>query len=90
MGLSVMGMRMVMMQVVRHAGLRPVEWREYSTRTEFGNYPRSAYSPGGVALLALLFWPFYKTMEVFGPFSLVLLNPALENQFANFAEPDQG
>jgi len=31
MGLSVMGMMMVMMQVVRHAGLRPVEWREYST-----------------------------------------------------------
>ena len=36
--MSVMGMMMVMMQVVRHAGLRPVEWREYSTRTESGNY----------------------------------------------------
>jgi hypothetical protein len=27
-------MMRVMMQIVRHPGLRPVEWREYSTRTE--------------------------------------------------------
>ena len=31
----------VMMQVVRHAGPRTVESREYSTRTESGNYTRS-------------------------------------------------
>ena len=45
MGVTVMGMMIVMMQVVRHAGLRPVEWREYNTRTESGNYARSTYSP---------------------------------------------
>ena len=39
-----------------------------------------------VALLALLFWPFYKTMEVSGSFSLVVMNPASEKQFAFVAD----
>ena len=38
------------------------------------------------ALPGPLFWPFYKTMEVFGPFSLVLVNPAPKNQFANLGQ----
>jgi hypothetical protein len=41
---------------------------------------------GVVALLAPLLWPFYKTMEVSGPFPLVFVNPALENQFANLGQ----
>jgi hypothetical protein len=39
MGVGVMGMGvglMMVMNVVRHAGLRQVEWREYSTTTESG------------------------------------------------------
>ena len=38
------------------------------------------------ALFTLLFWPFYKTMEVSGSFSLVLVNPAPEKQFANLGQ----
>ncbi len=41
---------------------------------------------GKVALLAFLFWPFYKTMEVSGSLSLVLVNPAPEKQFANLGQ----
>src|SRR5271157_2110383 len=36
-----------------------------------------------LVLLALLSWPLYKTMEVSGSFSLVLVNPASEKQFAD-------
>jgi hypothetical protein len=39
-----------------------------------------------VELLALLFWPFYKTMEVSGSFPLVLVNPASQKQFANLGQ----
>jgi hypothetical protein len=39
-----------------------------------------------VALLAFLFWPFYKTMEVSGTFSLVFVNSAPEKQFANLGQ----
>ena len=42
MDVGVMGMMMAMMQVVRHAGLRSVESREYSTRAESGNHTRSS------------------------------------------------
>ena len=47
---------------------------------------RSSVSPSAVALLALLFWSFYKTMEISGSFSLVLVNPAPEKQFANLGQ----
>src|ERR1035438_8504854 len=37
--------------------------------------------------IALLFWPFYGTMDVSGSFSIVLVNPAPEKQFANLGRP---
>ena len=47
--------------------------------------PRQSDGVAGT-LLALLFWPFYKTMEVSGSFSLVLVNPAPKKQFANLGQ----